>query len=92
MKRKSKFFLFFFFFFYLYSQEELPTENKLNISGEIKGEYWFWTKKDTNFKFSDHFEGKTRVLVNYENIYLRAGIFLYQPSLPKKSLKEYYYN
>ncbi|MEO0087063.1 MAG: DUF6029 family protein [candidate division WOR-3 bacterium] len=92
MKRKSKFFLFFFLFFYLYSQEEMPVEKKLNISGEIKGEYWFWTKKEPEFKLSDHFEGKSRFLINYENIYLRAGLFLYQPSLPKKSLKEYYYN
>lgn len=94
MKRKIKFVLFIFIFFYLYSQEETPIEKKLNFSGEIKGEYWLWVKEDknTNSKFSDHFEGKFRFLLNYENIYLRGGIFLYQPSLPKKTLKEYYYN
>ncbi|MCX7836392.1 MAG: DUF6029 family protein [candidate division WOR-3 bacterium] len=93
MKKKINFLLFFLIFFSLYSQEEEITfEKKLNISSETKGEYWFWTKKDTAFKLSDHFEGKFRFLINYEQLYLRGGIFLYQPSLPKKPLREYYYN
>lgn len=90
--KKINTFLLIFSFFYLYSQEETSIEKKINISGEGKGEYWFWTKNDPSLKLSDHLESKIRLVLNYENIYLRAGIFLYQPSLPKKSLKEYYYN
>ena len=89
--KEIKFFLLIFYFFNLYSQEETG-EKKINITGEGKGEYWFWTKKDSLLKLSDHWESKFRLLFNYENIYLRTGIFLYQPSLPRKPFKEYYYN